>query len=459
MVGKTTVDIILADFDNMRLSNLMMNIQKNPRVRVIAIANNGESLLDRAGSMKADAILMDFTLTDATAITIANQMRDISPGTMVFAISDVVSSQFIFEAKNAGIKEVYKRDTLVAQSIGEEIFNYVEEQRREWEENASKYGSYSKGTGPMGEKVVTEYMVQTIKQAVILTYNTKGGVGKSTVATNLAVAFKKSPYTSGNRIAIVDFDCGGANVSTIYNIPDSKALMKNTIYWLNVDENVSGEEVDEMMIDGPNGLKILPAPLNIGMAQKVDFELSDKVLRIMKKHFDIIVIDGAPNISPSVDAAMQHATHILLVANKEGQSVKQLSRIVSLFNSDPLTNKNYSHLLNKMFVVVNEGQQPSKWDLAPADIARTISRPILREIPYSDCVKEALHGNSGKQAIEIDESSEFSIQMKKLANDLCGAYPDINSSKSASKGSMLGGKKDKQKKEGGGLFKKAFGRG
>lgn len=456
MVGKNTVDIILADFDNIRLSNLMMNIQKNPRVRVIAIANNGESLIDRASSMQADAILMDFTLTDATAITISNQIREVSPGTMVFAISDVVSSQFIFEAKNAGIKEVYKRDTMVAQSIGEEIYNYVEEQRREWEENASKYGSFSKGTGPKGEKIVKEYMVQTIKQVVILTYNTKGGVGKSTVATNLAVAFKKSPYTSGNRVAIVDFDCGGANVSTIYNVPDSKALMKNTVYWLNVDENISGEEVDEMMIDGPHGLKILPAPLNIGMAQKVDFQLADKVLRIMKKHFDIIVIDGAPNISPSVDAAMQHSTHILLVANKEGQSVKQLSRIVNLFNADPLTNKNYSHLLNKMFVVVNEGQQPSKWDLKPADIARTISRPILREIPYSEQVKEALHGNSGKQAIEIDESSEFAIQIKKLANDICGAYPDISNAGSSKKSLLNSDMGERSKK--GGFFKKAFGR-
>lgn len=455
MIGKNTVDIILADFDNSRLSDLMMNIQKNPRVRVIAIANNGDSLLDRAASMKADAILMDFSLTDVTAINIANQIRDISPGTMVFAISDIVSSQFIYEAKNAGVKEVYKRDNFVAQSVGEEIYAYVEQQRKEWEENASKYGSYSKGTGPMEEKIVKEYMVQTIKQAVILTYNTKGGVGKSTIATNLATAFKKSPYTSGNKIAIIDFDCGGANVSTIYNIPDSKALMKNTIYWLNVDENISGEEVDKMLIDGPNGLKILPAPLNIGLAQQVNFELSEKVLKIMKKHYDIIIVDGAPNISPAVDAAMQYATHILLITNKEGQSVKQLSRIVSLFNSDPITNKNYSHLLNKMFIVVNEGQQPSKWDLNSADIARTISRPILREIPYSDQVKESLHGNSGKQAIEIDESSEFAIQIKKLANDLCGAYPEISSFKSQGK-SASG--INKSTKNNAGFLKKAFGR-
>lgn len=456
MIDKKTIDIIIADFDNTRLNNLMMNIQRHPNIRVVAIAGNGKDLVERAASMKVDAVLMDFALIDATAINVANELRSEAPGTMVFAISDSVSSDFIFEAKNAGVKEVYKRETFVAQSTGEDIYRYVQEQRKEWEDNASKYGAYSKGKGPKDEKIVKEYLVQTIKQAVVLTYNTKGGVGKSTIATNLAIALKKSPYTSGNRIAIVDFDCGGANISTLYNIPDSQALTKNLIYWLNIDENITGEEVDEMMITGPYGLKILPAPLNFGVGQQVDFDLANNILAILKKYYDLIIIDGAPNISPTVDAAMQHASHILLIANKEGQSVKQLSRIVTLFNVDPITNKDYSYLLNKMYVVINEAQQPSKWDLNPQDIARTINRPILREVPYSEFVKESLHGNSGKQAIELDENSEFSIAIKRLANDICGAYPDVTV------GVSKVNKKDKSKgkqKEKNGLFNKMLRRG
>lgn len=453
MIENNIIQLVIAEQTEERINNLMMGLQRNPRVRVSGVARNGDSLMERVSSMRADAILMDFFLLDATAINIANRIREESPGTLVFAITDSISSQFIFEAKNAGIKEVYKRDTFVAQSVAEEIANHVEAQRREWEDNASKYGTYTKGSGPKNEKVVKEYVTQTMKQSIVLTYNTKGGVGKSTVATNLAMALKKSPYTSGSRIAIVDFDCGGANVSTLYNIPDSQALVKNLIYWLNVDESVSAEEVDDMMITGPYGLKILPAPLNMGIAQQVDFDLSNRVLNILRKHFDIIIIDGAPNISPSVDAAMQHATHILLVTNKEGQSVKQLSKIVNMFNVDPMTNKNFSHLLSKMFIVINEGQQPGKWDLKDSDISKTVNRPILRSIPYSDYVKEALHGNSGKQAIELDENSEFSIQIKKLANDICGAYPDVNSNSSGKKPKANNSNSEKK-----GFFKKTFGR-
>lgn len=420
------INIVLADHDSSRMQNIMIGMQKNPRITIVGIANNGDSLIERTYSTKADVVLMEFSLVDATAITIAKELREKSPGTVVFAISDVVSAQFIYEAKSAGIAEIFKRSTFSPFSASEEIANYIDKMRKEYEENANKFGTFTIGTGPMGNNVSREYLVQTIKQSVILTYNTKGGVGKSTIAANLATALKRSQFTSGNRIVIVDFDCSGSNLNTLFNIPDDSSRAKNLLSWKEMEENIPVDYVDSLLLDGGNGLKVLPAHPFIGQAQMVDYELSNKILNILKKHFDIIIIDSSPSISPSVDAAIQHATHILLITNKEGQSLKQLSKIVDLFNVDPLTNKNYAYILQKMFVVVNEAQPSGKWDLKPVDISRTIGRPLLREIPYSEYVKESLHGNSGRQAIELNEDSEFAIQIKKLANDICGAYPDTS---------------------------------
>ena len=74
---------------------------------------------------------------------------------------------------------------------------------------------------------------------------------------------------------------------------------------------------------------LLPAPLNPAIASKVSIEMADKVLRILKRYYSVIVIDGGPKIQAAVDAAMQHATHILLIANPEGQSAENLNRVVS----------------------------------------------------------------------------------------------------------------------------------
>ena len=241
----------------------------------------------------------------------------------------------------------------------------------------------------------------------------------------------------------MDFDCNGANLSTVYNISDQDALAKNLLFWRDIYEDATVDEVDSMMIEGPHGLMVLPAPVNLALAQQVDYELANKVLNILKKHFDIIIIDGAPNLSVTTDVALQHATHVLLIVNSERQSVKQLTRIVDLLRIDPIKQKKFSHILQKMFVVLNQTQPEGEWDLNAIEISRTIGRPLLGEIPFSESVKEALHGDSGKQAIEIDENSNFSIQIKKIANDICGAYPDVLSFTKNVKKTKSKGKKSK----------------
>ncbi|WP_459195628.1 AAA family ATPase [Wukongibacter baidiensis] len=445
------INIIIADYDKARLMDMFTKIQNaNPMLRVVSICENGEDLIDRASTMKVDAVLMDFNLIDKTAINIATELKEFSPETDVFTISDSISAEFIFNAKNKGIAEVFKRDTLVASEVAVRIVNHVQEKRKEWERLANEHGAIQKGT--KNTKVVTEYITKTISQSVILTYNMKGGVGKSTVASNLAVAIKTSPFFSGRRIALVDFDCGGANVSTLCNIPDVDTVGKNLAAWDDNDyENFTPEEVDSLMIRGPHGIMVLPAPLNLVQAERVSYELSDNILKTLKKFFDIVIIDGAPNLSPIIDSAIQHATHILLIGNPEGQSIKQLSRITQMLQD--ITNngeRDMTYILNKMFVVLNNAQKPTEYDLGASECSRTIGRPLLREIPNSDIVKKALH-SSNKQAIELEPDEPFSIAIKKLANDLVGAYPEGlgKTSKDAVTHKNTKGKES-------GLFKKIF---
>lgn len=448
MNNQGKVSIVLADYDVTRLMNLMQDIQQNPMITIVGIAQSGKDTIDRAASMAADVVLMEYQMLDKAATDVCQELKEASPGTSVFAISDSINAQLVFTAKRSGIVEIFPRDGFVAREAESRICQHIYEQKAEWDRLAKTHGTVDKGTGPMGQKVVKEYITKSIPQSIILTYNTKGGVGKSSTASNLALAVKMSPYMSGQRICLVDFDCGGANVSTLYHIPDADALNRNLISWEGANDSITAQEVDDLMIEGSHGLMILPAPLNIVAAGNISFELCDKILSILKRFFPIIIVDGAPNISASMDAALRHATHVLLIANSEGQSVKQLARTVSIFSPDPAypDKPDYSYLLNKMFVVLNHAQGYCKWDLKPNEVARTIGRPLLAELPFSETMREALHGNSEKQAIEIDPKGDYAIAIKKLANDLVMAYPEgldyepngKSQSKETKKGGFLG---------------------
>jgi len=442
MDNKSKVSIVVADYDVPRLMATIQEIQQNPMISIAGIAQSGNDAINMATRVAADAVLMEYSMVDCSATEVSETLKTDSPGTSVFAISDTLNAQFVFAAKRAGIIEIFQRQGFVAREAGAKITEHVYQSRKDWDTLAQSHGTVGKGTGPMGQKIVKEYITKSIPQSIILTYNTKGGVGKSTTAVNLALAIKMSPYLSGQRVALVDFDCGGANVSTLCHIPDSDANNRNISSWEKLPDNLTAQEVDDLMIEGPHGLMVLPAPINLITAETITFELCDKILSILKRYFPIIVIDGAPNIAASMDAALTHATNVLLIANCEGQSVKQLARTTYWFSPDPEfpDKSDNSYLLNKMFVVLNHAQGYSKWDLKPSEVPKTIGRPLLSELPFSETVRQALHETTGKQAIEIDPKGSYAIAIKKLANDLVSAYPEgLDTALSVTKGNKRKG--------------------
>lgn len=433
------VSLVLASMDTEFMMDLTQGLQEHPQIRVIGFAQNGSAAIERAVKMAADAVLTEYALIDITANEIAKRLAEESPGTLVFAISENITAQLVQSAKAVGVREIFPKNGFSVKEAANRIVSMVDEQRREWAEITRTHGAVERGTGPRGEKIKKEYVTRAITQSVIMTHNIKGGVGKTTIAVNLATAIKMSPYFSGQRVALVDFDCGGSNVQLHCGLSRNDCYNRNLATWEHIEESrVTAADMDDLLLDGPLGIKVLPAPINKKVAEKInmDMELCDKVLMILRKYFGIIVIDSAPNLSPMTDVAMDHATHILLIANPEGQAVNKLSEITMLLrrNTDDPDKPDMSHLLRKMRVVLNHKQPESKWDLKPSEVAQAIGVPIFAEVPYSELVLKALHGNRCKQAVELDPGDPFTIAIKQMANDLTGAYPEAVNARPARKG-------------------------
>lgn len=444
----TTVHLAIASHDTEWMMDAVQELNAHEQIKVTAFANTGADLIDRASTMGVDAVLMEYSMPDMTAVEVTKRLAEDSPGTLVYAVSGSISEQLIRTAKSAGIREVFSTINFSASEASSRICKEVDDFRHELTQTALTHGRVEKGTGPAGVKIKKEYVTRTLKQVVVLTHSVKGGVGKTSIATNLAAAIKMSPYYSGQRVCLVDFDCGGANVATACHINDISASNRNIYNWIDVPTDISAREVEQLLIEGPQGIMVAPAPLNIALAEKIDYDLADKILKILKNHFSVIVIDGAPNLSAPIDSAMLQSTHILLIANAEGQSAKQLAKTVSLVSPDP----NYpekpdmTHLLKKMFLVLNIAQSPTEYDLKKADIASIVGRPLIAEIPYDKIIRKALHGPYEKLPVELDPSAPFSRAIKKLANDICGAYPD-------------GGDDSGEERKSGGLLNRLFKRG
>ncbi|HNT33946.1 MAG TPA: MinD/ParA family protein [bacterium] len=142
---------------------------------------------------------------------------------------------------------------------------------------------------------------------IIAVTSGKGGVGKSNIASNLAIAFAQA----GKRVLIIDADLSLANVDILLDVHPR----------FNLSHVIFGErKLEEVLVEGPEGVRILPASsgvtelANLGHAQLEGLinQFSD-----LADETDILIIDTAAGISENVLAFVAAAREALVVTTPE----------------------------------------------------------------------------------------------------------------------------------------------
>lgn len=139
----------------------------------------------------------------------------------------------------------------------------------------------------------------------------KGGVGKTSVSTNLGIALSGLD----KKVCIFDADMGLANINIL--------IGKNPQY--TIEDMLSGEkEISEVLMDGPGGIKVVPA--SSGLEKIVELgpqkkELLVSALEEIERQFDYILIDTSAGISPTVISFVESAQDAVIVVSPEPTSL------------------------------------------------------------------------------------------------------------------------------------------
>ncbi len=160
------------------------------------------------------------------------------------------------------------------------------------------------------QQVVTE---DNSKCKIITVTSGKGGVGKTNIASNLAISFSML----GQRVLIMDADLGLSNVNIITGlIPPPK---------YNLSHVISGEkDILEVIAHGPCGIKVITGAVgvtkvaNMGTKKRTDFiESLDSLLPL----FDLIFIDTSAGLSENVLSFVLSADEVILVTTPEPTAI------------------------------------------------------------------------------------------------------------------------------------------
>jgi len=155
---------------------------------------------------------------------------------------------------------------------------------------------------------------------VISVTSGKGGVGKSNVVSNLAIALS----AQGKKVLLIDADLGLGNLDVLLGLSPA----------YNLNHVMSGEKtVMEILIDGPAGIKIIPAGTGVqeltSLGQHEKLKLLDE-LDMLEEQFDIMIIDTEAGISENVTYFTVAAQEIFVVVTPEPTSITDAYALIKL---------------------------------------------------------------------------------------------------------------------------------
>jgi pilus assembly protein CpaE len=152
---------------------------------------------------------------------------------------------------------------------------------------------------------------------IITVVSPKGGVGRTTIAVNLAVALK---LQTQKRIALVDGSLYFGDVGVMMNLLSNKTIIDAAEH---IDE-LEGDLLNDLMPTHSSGVKVLLAPPAPEMAELITAEHVRRILAELANHYDYIVVDTWPSFADTVLTAMDLADEILLVMTLEMTAIKDV---------------------------------------------------------------------------------------------------------------------------------------
>jgi pilus assembly protein CpaE len=254
------------------------------------------------------------------------------------------------------------------------------------------------------ERLARRSASTVIDGQVYAVFGSKGGVGTSTAAVNLAHALTLVHPEA--RVAVADFALPGGDVRLLLNVRPPYDLADIA---LKIDR-IDADLLHSVMVPALDRLWVLAAPERPEADEEVDANVSATVVRQMRSAFNFSVLDCEHRLNDRSLAALDAADRIVLLTELKVPALRSAQRMISVFRRLGYPN-------DKLSVVVNRYQ--SEDVVSPGEAAEVLKAEIYFRIPndYPTCSRASTEGVP--VAVNAPQS-KIAASYKQLASRLSG---------------------------------------
>ncbi|MGQ0804628.1 MAG: AAA family ATPase [Actinomycetota bacterium] len=230
---------------------------------------------------------------------------------------------------------------------------------------------------------------------VIAVISPKGGSGKTTVATNLAVGLAQ---TAPHQVVLIDLDLQFGDVASALRLTPEHTIADTARTGV-----LDTTTLKVLLTPHPAELFALCAPESLAQADDLDPEHLAQVVRPLSSEFKYIVVDTSAGIDAHALAAMELATDLIMVCTTDVPCVRGVRKAVEALDIIGLNNQTRHFVLNRADARVG---------LSASDIEGTLGMSIDVSVPSSQAMWLSL--NSGTPILESDANSPAGRAMTEL---------------------------------------------
>jgi len=377
--------------------NLAKLIGFEPDMVIVASADGGQQAVEFAKKERPDVILMDINMPDMDGITATEIIANTVPESPIIMMSVQGEQDYLRRSMLAGAREF-----LVKPFSADELVNAI---RHVHEIEKVKRQRYQQAAPSQQQQPSLTSMLQPDRGQIITFFSPKGGVGRTTISTNLAVALHQS---TGKPVVLVDGSLPFGDIAVILNMSPKAKTIADLVGSF---EQVDAEVLESVLVQHSTGIKVLLAPPTPEAAELITGANIKKILETLREHYAFVVVDTWPSFQEQVLTMLDVADVILTLMTLEITSLKNVRVFMEIAEK-------LGYDEQKVQLVANRND--SSGGIKASDVEASLARKIPHTI-VSDGRALVLAVNRGVPFVISHRDSQVAKDIFTLADKLSGA--------------------------------------
>jgi len=359
------------------------SLVKQAQLSVAGEAAFGTEAVSLASDSKPDVIVCGMSNPPERALSTIEALLDVLPETPIIAYGWGDDVETVRQAMLAGAKNFF-----VMPVEPEKVLDSIRSVLEAEERKRLRLSGQAKAMGPRG-------MVLTV-------FGAKGGVGKSTIATNLGVALGSQLHQSA---VLIDADNSFGDVAAMLDLRADRTIVD----LVRDADTVERAGVTEYLLRHSSGLWVLPAPREGLLWRSVQPDRFRKAVSLLARRFDVVIIDTAGALSDLSLAALEEANMVLWVTSSDFSSINN-----SVIGLETLQQLSYpDSRIRLMLNIISPDDS-----VRAAKIEEVLGRKFFWSIPYDRQMR--LDGQVGRPAVLSHPDCRGAKSITELAQALMG---------------------------------------